>query len=322
MDNLAGYVFRQEEKSLFLVKDGYSFQSTKKGFREGNAREVEVESRFMLKEFGITELLILKALYKYQWLNYHNLEKYLNVHLKNSLQKPKYDSNIKRLLKTGAIVSIQYAKTEAPESDRNRLVIYMLGKGAYSYMRNNYQNLAVTYRCDEESLHYASGLKEADVLERMSLNQWHIEMLSSYSDQVKEEAYYSKKRIGFKKDKMLSYIAVRKGKCEEKKRMSFAAIPGARSEENIAKMEYHLKKIDRVISESGKKDVLIVITCATMAHIRLLNERILKDNAIGGLLPVYVLDNDTSEGTQMDGLYMYETDEQMNGIYDTYSIQL
>ena len=104
--------------------------------------------------------------------------------------------------------------------------------------------------------------------------------------------------------------------------MSFAAIPGARSEENIAKMEYHLKKIDRVISESGKKDVLIVITCATMAHIRLLNERILKDNAIGGLLPVYVLDNDTSEGTQMDGLYMYETDEQMNGIYDTYSIQL
>lgn len=313
----------KENGCLYELKDGYSFKKGTQGNQSAghSMREVELQAKFMLREYDATDLLILKALYKYQWLNAFNIEKYLNAKLKNKLQKPTYQSNIKKLVRQGAVEAVRYCDNEHPKANEPELVIYCLPPGSYLYIRNTYSQLPVTYRYEERDYNIAENITDSDIMERLSLNQWHIEMLSKFKENIKEERYFERIKCGTKKEKFLSYISIKSSADRWRSKITFAAIPGAKTESSIKKMEFYLAKACKALQESSRENAFSVITCSSLAQMTEINKRIRDDRLQLDIMPVYVLDRNTANGTQMNAIYAcMNTDE--TEVLETYSLTL
>lgn len=280
-----------------------------KEFDNETGRDSERLEELMGKEYGIIELLIIKALYKYQVLNRYNLEKVIDLSLENRLKKPKYVSNIKALEKRGFICQADYC---VDFNDTQRTTLFFLSRGSYEYMRKNYPKKPVTYLPHNEEKIIDFG-RIAEIMERMSLNQWHINMLCNYS--IKDEGYYGKRRVGLNKVWLRSHMRVRTNKG---KYLTVIAIPAVKDQEQIEDTLAELAKIGEKTAEIGKEALIIVLLCDSVRKIEKLAELIFQKSKIQPTV-LYAVDMNTAELPCLTNLYQCKQESGITKL-DNYEI--
>ena len=145
---------------------------------QGTFEEQEMISCEKLKEFftthkyGQIEQIILLTLDKYKYLNNANMEYILSLKLPSARQKKSYQNNLRQMVKDGVLGCY---KLGFDTTSKNTLCAYY--------------NLEVVSEYLEKPKRILSR-SDCTILERLSLNQWHIH--AEQSKNVQRAEYYPK----------------------------------------------------------------------------------------------------------------------------------
>lgn len=274
--------------------------------------EVAVIKKFDSKEYGIVELLIIKALYKYGVLNKYNLEKVINCKLKPELQKPKYDNNIRNLVQQGAIQMLMYNI-----GSETQLVVYALMSGTYSYMRKKYSKFPHTSAAPVMQERIDEAEKVAAIMERLSLNQWHIGITSGYINDIYQELYYMKKRFGLKRIPVQSYIELKIGDgTGVKKNVGLIGIPYAKDTATTEKMMQTIALM-QIMNDAvtSRTHCLPVIICESLAAMEKAGNELRKIDK--NVNPLFSIDRNNTNRDSLKWLYEYKQAGE-NSIYEIF----
>lgn len=261
-----------------------------------------IQKKFDTKEYGIIELLITKALYKYLFLDEKTITEAVNIKLNAGLQKPHYKRNIKNML--GKVLrKYNYIENKSNGYEKIEHVVYYLTKDAYSFIKTRYSKMPVTYRIKENlpKRDLLSGYDKAYIMGRLALNRWHLYLLTTYKKDVVQEIYCTRWHYLSGRIKVPSCIRMKT--TAGKINMIGLVYPRKVSDNSIGKL---VKKIEEVSIKSIKsmsKGVIIVIICASVNEIeeahKIMSE---KSNQLSeGVL--YVTDADIVNGTAMRRMY-------------------
>ena len=212
----------------------------------------DISKMFDTNRYGKIELLIIKSLYKYEYLSINDLKKILSHKLKPSLQKPKYTTNINLLLREGHIAKAIY-KTEKETG----ITIYFLSETTYLFIRQKYKNKQVTYDGN------ITLDKPCDVLEKIAINQFHIDVLVTKAEKIKKETYCSKRLLFKRRMYFPSNIEIKldKGTCQ------LIAIPYGKKE-SIKELVSQLEKIDEIAVSQHICKMYPIIICSSIESIK------------------------------------------------------
>lgn len=262
------------------IKDGL-FIMSKEVEAENNIGELIDNNRY-----GIIELTIIKELYKYKYLSMNDIKKLLSIRLKPDLQKPKYTSNINMLLIHGHINRAIY-KSDEDEG----IVIYFLSDVAYEFCKRKYPNKQVTY----QGKIVLQDIQE--ILERVAINQFHIDVLASCEKLIKKETYHGRKRIGKRKIKFASNIEVKLSKtlCQ------LVPISYGKTDK-INELVSELEKLDDICIEERNNIIYPIIICSSLEQIKVAFNRI---DACVEAPPqtLFALERDCAIGNVLNKLY-------------------
>lgn len=145
-----------------------------------------LEKMFRDKVYGKVEYLVLEALYRYPYLNQHNLSRYLD--LKLGVQKwTSYRNVIDRLKEDGVILQILYADYH----------FYTLSQEGISYIsaKKGFHTSPVVER---------PPVTGQQLLSCASLAQWH---LSLQDKKLQDASFYQRRKFGKVKGLVYSYAA-------------------------------------------------------------------------------------------------------------------
>lgn len=127
---------------------------------------IEVAKLFETKEYLETEKAIIEALYKYQFLNMLNLEKYIKYSTKR--QTP-IDKNVEKMVKQGVI---DYYAYNLNDIKGPALKLYTLSRAAYDYISES---------TSDKHYFFEHELTTEDILKTASVNQYHIGIITNNS---------------------------------------------------------------------------------------------------------------------------------------------
>ena len=221
------------------------------------AAEEEIDVLLKTKVYDITELIIIKELYKYKYLSINDIKKLLSIKLKPKLQKPKYTGNINKLIRYGHIKKAEYIVEE-----ERGITVYFLTNAAYEFCRRKYINKPVTY----EGIIDTSDISE--ILTRTSLNQFHIDTLVTKASVITKETYYGRRKMGVRKAKFRSCIEIQS---QEGKYCIVPVVYGKTGRINDVVSE--IEAIDQVMSQCTEK-IYPIIICSSIQEIKEAFERI------------------------------------------------
>lgn len=300
-----------KDTSIYQYRKGYNLQFESESIIYGRQEVYErVMDKVTIGEYSVIELEIIKALFKYKWLNKKNLEKHLNntPNINVHMRKPDYESNLRKLRRDGAIVTFSRAPMFAGEE--TKIIVYRLSEGAYDYA-NTFLGIRKTYNKEKENL----TIDTATALEILSLNQWYITMLTSgnYKKTWYRQRFASKKGpvmvdAAFK----LDVDKMRYGN----KTMMLYAFALSKKEDGYVKFINHLLNLNAYIQSSDNKYKLslIIVTCEsrkrmTEAYAVLKGFRELDDLEI-----MFILDEDSISGTGLENVYICEYNSNTKGV--------
>lgn len=138
-----------------------------------------IEERRKSVEYGDYEISIIKALYRFQFLNLFNINRYMKWQFPD--RKDNYEINVSKLYDDGVLNA--YVGENVIEDSGMVLKVYTLSKGAYEYMIKRHTK---TY-----SYNSVSKSTTPEILEKLSVNQYHISFIANNSVKY-EMPYYQK----------------------------------------------------------------------------------------------------------------------------------
>lgn len=142
---------------------------------EVNKNNTWDEAEPSIGKFGLN---ILCGLLRYRILNKPNIEKYIQIKHKNSWKVTNLDATIKKLINSGLVVSYSIKDNEA-----DILIVYCLSTDGIEYL--NEINISNTTMPNGIEM-----IKDtSDALKWLSLNQYHIGILSQLKNKVIEQSY-------------------------------------------------------------------------------------------------------------------------------------
>ena len=275
------------------------------------AQSDEIKEWIDTRAFGYVELAIIKALYKYAFLNIHSLETVLSVMLQPRLQKPKYAKNIDLLYRKGVIVKYTY-KTAASE-----LVFYGLMPGAYEYIRTYYKKYPRTHR----TVHDPSDVEEVysipQILERLSLNQLHINLAVNYRDCIKKEVYYSRMRYYLTRFFFPSVIQIK-----AKERLTVFSLVCPKDESGMETYLRRLTTLTMALDTNGRDKTLLLIACESIRQIERSYATLTNIHELATLTPIYTIDLHTAHADGLEWLYEFRTGSGDQLSLESYDIHL
>lgn len=269
-----------------------------------------IQKKFDSSEYGVIELLIAKALYKYLFLDEKTITEAVNIKLNVRLQKPHYKRNIKAML--GKIVhKYNYVENKSNGYEKIEHVVYYLTKAAYDFIKTKYSKMPITYRIKEKSPK-RDLLNSYDInyiMERLALNRWHLFLLTTYNKTLVQEVYCTRWHYLSSRIKVPSCIRIKTS--AGKINMVGLVYPRKPSDNSVERL---IKKIEEVSMQSIKiikANVLIVIICASVNEIEAAHKTISKkgNKLSEGLL--YVTDADIVNGKAMRRMYAVHNEKGM-----------
>lgn len=265
-------------------RDIYSLQTLKKKISNGTYSNIEI--------------LILKILYKYQYLNEYNIRRELHIRLPKKLHKPKFDRNLKDMCKDGTLIRYTLKKDE-----KNNQIIYTLSKSAHTYVKKIYKTEIQRYSTPKDY----SDIDTSSILEKLSLNQWHISVREMIGKNIKEEVYYQKKKISNREVPLISMFRI-KPQNKNKKNVCVLAIPIYKTEESYNNFIKRLININYLKNESRHKysGIITVVPCESTIKMQEAYKRINKIKQLRNTNIVFTLDKTTTQNDCFEWLFMCE----------------
>lgn len=310
----------EEDTSIFQYRKGYNLQYRKTDVMYGKTEVFNsVVDNITTGVYSIIELEIIKALYKFKWLNKKNIERYINGLniLPQQMKKPNYDSNIKKLRNDGVITTFSRAPMFAGEE--HEVIVYRLSEGAYDYA-NAFCGIPKTYPKEIENM----TIDTAKAMETLSLNQWYISMLTS----INYSKTWYRKKLRYKKGILVIDAAYRLNVDKEKygdKTMMLYAFAMPKKDDGYAKFINHLLAINAFLQspENKYKCSLILTTCESVNRIKKAYAALRTFEELDELDCMFVLDNDSVAGSGIDKVYACEYNPMTKGVkYYTTKIEL
>lgn len=280
-------------------------------------KKVDIQKCFDTKKYDIRDLLILKTLMKYEFLNIFNLERAVNDSLKGKLKKPSYRHNIDKLLYDGAIVSYSYeGDKHSEQGSAENTIFYGLTPAAHEFLRKKYPTMPVKYKPVKSLTDLCERYSIESILEKLSLNQWHINVAISLKQNIKEEAYYGKRRFHFSSEFFRSYFRIRTSDNES---LIVIGIPAGKNEENFARMTEEIVFIDNAIKKVDKVRALVVIICDNIEKSKDCALKIKKALEFEDAMPLFTEDTYTMENQGLQNLYVCRLKDEKT-VFATYDI--
>lgn len=300
-----------EDTSIYQYRKGYNLQYEKQPVLFGRKEVFDrVMENVTIGAYSIVDLEIIKALFRFKWLNKKNIERYLNgtniIH--QQMKKPNYDSNIKRLRQDGVIATFSRAPVFAGEE--HRVVVYRLSEGAYDYA-NAFCGIPKTYNKDPENM----TIDTAKAMETLSLNQWYISMLINEDYQKTwYRARFRQKNGVFMIDSAFR-LSVKK-EIYGSKTMMLYTFPMPKIDDGYAKMINKMLAINNFLHSPANKYKcsLILTTCESTDRIKKAYAALRSFKELDDLDLLFVLDNDSVKGSGIDKIYACEYNASSKGI--------
>lgn len=127
---------------------------------------------------------ILKALYKYRFLNRHVLEIYLNVHKKNGIKK-----RLNKLVSQGILLRFYLSWNNNDELNKQSSpFFYSLSKGAYSFFKKRNPLGTII----DNTNHAYELPNEINILNRLVFNQFHVNFMKQYGKNIIKQRYFER----------------------------------------------------------------------------------------------------------------------------------
>lgn len=304
-------VKEDEDTSIYQYRKGYNLQFEKQEVLFGR-KEVfdKIRENVTIGAYSIVDLEIIKALFRFKWLNKKNIERYLNgtdiIH--SQMKKPNYDSNIKRLRQDGVIATFSRAPVFAGEE--HRVVVYRLSEGAYDYA-NAFCGIPKTYNKDPENM----TIDTAKAMETLSLNQWYISMLINGEYQKNWYRARFKQKNGIFMIDSAFRLSVKK-EVYGSKTMMLYAFPMPKIDDGYAKMINKMLALNSFLHspENKYKCSLILTTCESTDRIKQAYAALRSFEELDDMDLLFALDNDSVKGTGIDKIYACEYNSLTKGI--------
>lgn len=290
-----------QPESIFALRDDGDLRA--RAYDDDyKATKEAIKELFDTKVMQYTDLSIIKQLYKYAFLNRNSLEKVLATSLKPKLQKPKYTSNIDLLYHNGAIIKYEYG------NQNDYITFYGLSAGSYDYMKTYYNRVAVTHHPVKDPYEIETTYPVSRILERLSLNQWHINLLTSYTGAIQEEGYFQKKRYYRTKAYLPSFFRI-KGS-EEK--FSVFSIPYPKDKRDLEQFGRRLLKVGEMMQRNGNHHATIVILCESIRQIERAYYVLWSIIELRSIHPVFAIDLHTAHSNGLE--WLYEMKQNAKGV--------
>ncbi len=292
-----------KDTSIYQYRKGYNLQFESESIIYGRQEVYErVMDKVTIGEYSVIEIEIIKALFKYKWLNKRNLEKHLNhsSNINAHMRKPNYDSNLRNLRRDGVIVTFSRAPIFAGEE--TKIIVYRLSEGAYDYA-NAYLGIKKTYNKEKENM----TIDTATALEILSLNQWYITMLCG----GKYKKTWYRQRFASKKGPVMVDAAFKLDVDKNRygsKTMMLYAFALSKKEDGYVKFINHLLNLNAYIQSSDNKYKLslILITCESRKRMTEAYAALKGFKELDELELLFILDEDSISGKGLENVYICE----------------
>lgn len=282
----------EKDISMFAYKKGANFQR-----HQGLKKECSLKDAFQSKRYAVIEKNILQILVKYEVLNRFNIEKLLNklCKLPVRLRKIDYSEYLQTLVEDGFVERFQL--DNGNEFMKSTMIVYRASKEVYEYLNCD------GYRSDTEWI-----ADTGSILEKLSLNQWHISIVANYSEYVKEEKY----KVVLGSNILDSYILLRPDTSYfRNSRIGFYAVSFSKTDERL---DVFLEKVSTLHAYMKQKSKItdicfLIVTCESMQNIEFAYQAIQSYPSFKFLQVLFVLDVNTSRSNPLEWLYMCNKEE-------------
>lgn len=265
----------------------------------------DIESADAFANFGFC---VLKTLNKYQFLNKKNIETCMAITNTNSW-KSKNLSKVLKMLRKGEYI-YAFTTKKGSEEPAYSLVLYSLTKKGSSILKEN----GIALKHDTV---YEPPVKKEDIsliLQKASLNQWHINVLFHYKNNLKQHKYY-----GFNaknnKNSVPSMVTIKHFKTvngkKQQENISLFAFAAPRKEEEIVPFMVEILKLQNyLVSQDRYRPALTIAVCENMAHAAWLSWKANHYRQTRPFFLLYSLDIATNANSLLANLYSCATDEE------------
>lgn len=144
----------------------------------------EIHSLFIKGLLDNHDWDILKALYKYRFLNRHVLELHLDVNKKNGIKK-----RLNKLVSQGILLRFYLSWNNDEKLDKpNTPFFYSLSKGAYAFFKKRNPLGTII----DNTNHAFELPNEINILNRLVFNQFHVNFIKQYGKNIIKQRYYER----------------------------------------------------------------------------------------------------------------------------------
>lgn len=137
-------------------------------------------------EIKANESAILRVLTKYRVLNKKNITDAVNRMLPEHRKKPNFDKELNILYDGGYVKKYSYKDAK---SGRGNVVAYTLTEKGLCHARDKHLNIPYVPLTDDKRYSTAA------ILEYLTLNTWHLKILSCYPEYILSESYQLPSRV-------------------------------------------------------------------------------------------------------------------------------
>lgn len=244
--------------------------------------------------YNIIELVILKSLYKYVFLDKKTLHEAADCYLKPSLQKPDYRKNINNLI-GNTISKINYTENMYDGKKKAEIAVYHLTTLAHNFVKEKYPKFKSPI-CNITKKPPLSMYDEYYIKERLLVNRWHLYMLSQYT--VTRETYCGRKMFAAGRVSIPSCVCIKEGGGLNVIAVAYPR-EGKAYEQRKKRFQEKIKEIKRVTAYSLSRQIIIIALCHSMSDMEYAC-RYLKGDGEG---IVYAIEADIVMGNGMRRLY-------------------
>lgn len=260
----------------------------------------DIEKLFTSNEYMQHEYDCMRVLYQYQFLNLYNFNR--ATRLLSTQPKKSYQNNIENMYFQGVLDCYRYKEGDSS------LKAYSLSRAAYQYMAESKKQLRKTY-----FYHHQEDITTAEILEKLSVNQWHICVCEGYREKIVKE--YAHLKVSYRDHGAVtipSIVQIKTIAPRGKKLLTIVTLPLHKDETCIGDFLGKLLRLTGYLSENSTRFPNPIFLCCaestkeatdTLNLIRGVPE--LADLTIG-----YVLDISTKESYPLEWInYCRYTDE-------------
>jgi len=213
----------------------------------GNIRPFSEELEDGVYEYGIS---ILNVLYKYKVLNKKNLERVLNINRGSTWKMNMLPRTLKMLRKAEYIEALGIHKDN--EKDYH-IVLYKITKSGADLINKEYR---------AELL----DMTDKEMLQRASINQWHIGIIKNYKSILLESKYFHFFVEG--SNPVPSVITIKTtNKGAKKGILNIFTYPAPREDADIQPFFKEVLKLHaHLLTEVKYRPAIIIVLCENEAH--------------------------------------------------------